>query len=249
LPKIELNKAYLFNLIAILGTTISPYLFFWQSDEETEELRAEHKIGWTSLKRRNPQKSELKQMRWDTVVGMVFSNAIMFFIIVTSAGTLHLQGITQVDTAQQAALALQPIAGQGAYLLFALGIIGTGLLAVPILSGSAAYAVAEVCNWKYGLSRQFSQAKQFYLVMAAGVIVGMILNFMGFDPFRSLYISAVVNGLVAPFLIVMLLLITNNKKIMGKYTNSLVSNILGIITVIVMSAAGIALIVSTVLRK
>jgi NRAMP (natural resistance-associated macrophage protein)-like metal ion transporter len=247
LPQLTWNREYFFNLIAILGTTISPYLFFWQIDEESEELRLAQKATWEQTARRQPEQSELRQMRLGTTVGMVFSNAIMFFIILTTASTLHIQGIKNITTASEAAKALQPIAGNAASFLFAIGVVGVGLLAVPVLSGSAAYAVAQLFNWKYGLNRKFSQAKQFYLVMALGVLAGVGLNFVGLPAFTALYLSAVINGLVAPILIVMLLLITNNSHIMGKHTNSWISNLLGVITVGVMTLAGVALLVTTLL--
>jgi len=225
------------NIVAILGTTISPYLFFWQASEEVEEEIAAH--------RTHISKRSLTDMRLDTVAGMFFSNLIMFFIILTVASTLHANGITSVETAAQAAEALRPFAGDLAFLLFALGIIGTGLLAVPILAGSASYAIAEAFGWHGGLSRVFHDAKGFYGVIIAATLVGLGLTFLGIPPFKLLYQTAVVNGLAAPPLLVLILLVANNKNIMGEHTNGWASNVAGWTIALVMAAAGIALIAWT----
>jgi len=183
-------------------------------------------------------------MKLDTSVGMLFSNIVMFFIIVTTASTLRTHGITHVDTATQAAQALKPLAGNFAFLLFAIGIIGTGLLAVPVLAGSAAYAISEVFNWKEGLNKKFKRAPGFYGVIIVATVIGVIINFLPIKPFKMLYYTAIINGIAAPPIMVLIMLITNNKKIMGKYSNTVFSNIMGWIITIIMAIASIALLVS-----
>jgi len=241
LPHITFSKDYLLNIVAILGTTISPYLFFWQTSQEVEEEVVEGKISAMGVGKPRVTRINVADMHWDTVVGMLFSQAIMFFIIITTAATLHASGITMIDTASQAAEALRPIAGDFAYLLFAVGIIGTGLLAIPILAGSSAYAVAETIGMKEGLSKKSGLAPGFYGVIAASTLVGMLISWSGIDPIKALYYAAALNGLAAPPLMILVLLISNNKKIMGKYVNKRLGNILGWIIVLVMSTAGILL--------
>jgi NRAMP (natural resistance-associated macrophage protein)-like metal ion transporter len=242
IPHIKLSREYIFNLVAIFGTTISPYLFFWQADEEVEEEVAHHKLRTMGkgVPRITPR--DVKQMDRDTVVGMIFSNLITFFIIVTAASTLHLNGITNIETASQAAEALRPLAGNFAYILFALGILGTGLLAIPVLAGSASYAVAEAAGWKEGLYRKFKQAHGFYGVMALATLFGILVNFTPIKPFQMLYYTAALNGVLAPPLMIMILFIANNKKVMGQYTNTRTSNIMGWIITLVMGAGAITLI-------
>jgi Mn2+/Fe2+ NRAMP family transporter len=203
-----LSKVTIMLIVANLGTTISPYLFFWQASEEVEERHSTKPSKATML-------SWLGYMRKDVGVGMVLSNVIMFFIIVTTAATLRAHGLFEVDSAEQAALALRPIAGNFAYILFSLGILGTGLLAVPVLAGSAAYAVAEVFGWHEGLSRTFRQAPQFYLAIAASVVVGVLLTSAGVNPFSLLLWAAVVNGIVSPVMLFILLRIADDRRIMG----------------------------------
>jgi len=181
-------------------------------------------------------------MGFDTIAGMLFSQIIMFFIIITTASTLHLHGITNIATAPQAAEALRPLAGDLAYLLFAAGIIGTGLLAVPILAGSASYAVAETMGWEAGLSKKFREARGFYGVIIASTVVGMLINFFGIDPMKALYYSAAFNGLTAPPLMILIVMIANNADIMGPYTNKRISNILGWTVIFAMTLAGVILI-------
>lgn len=224
LPHFSLHKEYLMNLVAILGTSISPYLFFWQADEEVEEELATHKLRRFGIGIPKINKKDLKAMRLDTAIGMFLSQSIMFFIVVTTASTLGMQGINDITTADQAALALRPLAGDMTYLLFACGIIGTGLLAIPVLAGAASYALAEAFKWQLGLSKKFRQAEGFYLVIALATILGLLINFSSLPPFKMLYYTAIINGIVAPPLMLMILLIANNKKIMGKYTNSRISN-------------------------
>ena len=242
-PAFSWNKEYILNIVAILGTNISPYLFFWQADEEVEEEIEHHKILGFGIGTPIVQKSDFKDLWIDTGIGMFFSNLMMFFIVVTAAATLGAHGITHVDTATQAAQALKPIAGNFASLLFMFGIMGVGLLAVPILTGSASYAVMEAFGWKSGLSKKWREAPAFYGVIILATFVGLFVNFLNIPPFKVLYYTAVLNGLVAPILIVLILMISNNKKIMGKHTNGKLSNILGIFIAIIMTAAGIALFV------
>jgi NRAMP (natural resistance-associated macrophage protein)-like metal ion transporter len=243
LPQIKFSGDYLLNVVAILGTTISPYLFFWQASEEVEEEIADDKISDMGVGTPAVKQKNVDDMDWDTIVGMFFSQAIMFFIIITTAATLHANGITNIGTASQAAEALRPVAGNLAYLLFAAGIIGTGLLAVPILAGSSAYAVAETTGLKAGLSKKSGLAPGFYVVIAASTLIGMLISWLGIDPIKALYYAAALNGLAAPPLMALVILIANNKNIMGKFVNKRISNIAGWMIVLVMAIAGILLII------
>lgn len=235
IPSIQFNQDYLLNLVAILGTTISPYLFFWQASEEVEE---EIDKGKTSVAaRKGVSKVELKWMRTDVISGMLFSNVTMWFIIITTASTLFRAGVHQIDSAPQAAEALRPLAGNFAYVLFAAGILGTGLLAVPILAGSAAYAVTETFKLREGLSLKLRQAPGFYGVIAIATLVGAAMNFLGINPIQALYYTAVLNGVVAPPLLIMIMLISGNKKIMGDKINGPIARILGWLTTIAMTLA------------
>jgi len=245
LPQIKFSKDYMLNVVAILGTTISPYLFFWQASQEVEEAIVDDKIpdigvGTPAVSRKN-----VADMNWDTIIGMFFSQAIMFFIIITTAATLHANGITNIETASQAAEALRPLAGNLAYLLFATGIIGTGLLAVPILAGSSAYAVAETTGLKAGLSKKAGRAPGFYGVIAASTLIGMSINLLGINPIKALYYAAALNGIAAPALMVLVILIANNKDIMGKFVNKRISNIAGWVIVLVMAIAAILFIIDS----
>ncbi len=240
-PHVVFTKGYILNLVAILGTTISPYLFFWQADEEVEEEVAHHKIRAMGLGKPHVTKGDIRSMRWDTALGMLFSNLIMMFIIITTASTLNPLGIRNIDTATQAASALRPVAGNFASLVFAIGIIGTGLLTVPILAGSASYAIAEAFKWKVGLYRKFQQAHGFYGIISIATMLGLLINFVHIPPFKMLYYTAVLNGICAPPLLIFILLIANNKEIMGKYTNTWISNVLGILITLLMAVAAIFL--------
>lgn len=242
LPQIQFSKEYILNIVAILGTTISPYLFFWQASEEVEEEIADGKIAEMGVGKPRVTKRNVATMGRDTNVGMIFSQAVMFFIIITTASTLHANGVTNIATASQAAEALRPVAGDLAYLLFAVGIIGTGLLAVPILAGASAYAVAETTGLKEGLSKKTRLAPGFYGVIAASTLVGMLISWLGIDPIKALYYAAALNGLSAPPLMILIILIANNKKIMGKFVNKRVSQIMGWVIVLVMTLAGLMLI-------
>jgi NRAMP (natural resistance-associated macrophage protein)-like metal ion transporter len=242
IPTIQFDRNYLLNLVAILGTTISPFLFFWQASQEIEEQIDE---GRTTVgSRKGVSKVELKWMRTDVVTGMLLSNVVMWFIIATTASTLFQHGIKNIDSAPKAAEALRPIAGNFAYLLFAAGIIGTGLLAVPILAGSAAYAVAETLKWHKGLYLKLRQAPGFYGVIAFSTLLGFAINLTGINPTQALYYTAVLNGIVAPPLLVMIMLIGNNRSIMKSKVNGRVSNTLGWITTIAMSIAAVALLLT-----
>lgn len=241
-PSFSFTKEYLMSIVAILGTTISPYLFFWQADEEVEEEVAEGKLRQMGAGIPRVNSKDIRLMRLDTIVGMFFSNLVMFFIIVTTASTLGAAGIKNIETADQAALALKPLAGDFAFLLFALGIIGTGLLAVPILAGSASYAISEAFGWREGLYRKFTQAHGFYAVIAIATLVGLLINFTSIKPFQMLYYTAIFNGICAPPLLVLIMLIGNNKKIMGEHTNSNFSNIIGWTITAVMTIALVALV-------
>ncbi len=241
IPTFSLNRDYLINIVAILGTTISPYLFFWQETEEIEEEVKSGKIMGIGRGIPKVSKRDIREMRMDTVAGMFFSNLVMFFIIATTASTLHISGISRIDTADQAAQALRPLAGDFASLLFAAGIIGVGLLSVPILAGSASYAVSEAFGWREGLYRKLTQAHGFYGAITIATALGLFVNFLHIPPFQMLYYTAVLNGIAAPPLMILILLIANNKRIMGGHTNSIWSNTLGVVITIVMSLAAFTL--------
>ncbi|MBP9781741.1 divalent metal cation transporter [Candidatus Woesebacteria bacterium] len=242
LPEFTFSSAYLLNIVAILGTTISPYLFFWQASEEVEEEVKSGKLRSMGAGIPKFTKRDIKDLRIDTTIGMLFSNLVMFFIIVTTASTLGQHGITEIQSADQAAQALRPLAGNFAYLLFAAGIIGTGLLAVPVLAGSAAYAFSEAFGWKEGLYRKFSQAHAFYGVIIIATLVGLLTNFTHIPPFKMLYYTAILNGICAPPLLVLIMLVSNNKKIMNNYTNGTISNMLGWIITVIMSISALAIV-------
>ena len=240
LPSLSFNTRYLTTLIAVLGTTISPYLFFWQASEEAEDVRDNRKerpLKWAPWQARQ----QFDRIRVDTVVGMAFSNVVALFIILTTAATLHAAGIVDVQTSAQAAKALEPLAGRFAFVLFAVGIIGTGLLAVPVLAGSAAYGVAEAFRWRASLERRPREAKRFYGVLAAATIIGLGLNFMGLNPIRALFWSAVINGVVSTPLMVVTMLMSANRKVMGQFTLPRGLRVVGWIATLVMLAASIGL--------
>jgi Mn2+/Fe2+ NRAMP family transporter len=212
-PQFTFDKAHAMALVAIFGTTISPYLFFWQAGQEVEEQHRRH-IKPLCVSPRSAG-AELKRIRTDTLVGMGFSHLVALFIIIATAATLHANGVTEIESAAQAAQALRPIAGDLAFALFAIGIIGTGMLAVPVLAGSAAYAVSEAFGWVEGLDRKPREAKAFYGVIALATLGGVALNFIGIDPMKALYWAAVVNGLLAPPLMFVTMLIASNPVAMG----------------------------------
>jgi len=233
IPSIKFDKDFIGILVAILGTTISPYLFFWQTTMEVEDKKEKSLMV---------NKRIISEMRKDVDFGMLFSNLVMFFIILTTGSVLFNGGIHQIDTVEQAAQALKPLAGNAAYLLFALGVIGTGLLAIPVLSGSLSYIVTESFGWKEGLDKKFQKAKAFYLIIGISLILGLSLNYIGLSPVKALIYSAILYGLTAPVLIAIILHISNNKKIMGKNTNGKISNILGFAALALMTVAGVILI-------
>jgi NRAMP (natural resistance-associated macrophage protein)-like metal ion transporter len=240
-PHVEWSRDFFSVLVAILGTTISPYLFFWQAAQEVEEERAKHR---TLAKRRGATREELDNARADVMAGMFASNAIMYFIILTTSATLHAHGKTSITTAQQAAEALRPLAGAAAYWLFTLGLIGTGILAVPVLAGSCAYAIAEAAAWRGSLDRHPRQAKKFYIVLAVSVALGVGLDYAGFNAIKLLFTTAVINGVLAPPLILIVLLLTSSRDVMGDAVNSRTLSVLGWITFVVMVLAALGLAVA-----
>jgi len=239
IPTVEWSGAYWATLVGILGTTISPYLFFWQASQEVEEERGQGKV--TLKSRKGTTNFQLRKSRDDTLTGMFFSNLIMYFVILTTAATLHAHGTTTISTAREAAEALRPIAGDGAYWLFSLGLIGAGMLGVPVLAGSSAYAIAEGAAWSGSLADRVGPAKGFYGVIAVGLALGLALNYAGFNAVSMLFWSAVLNGVLAPPLIVLVLLVTSNPQIMGKQANPRWLALLGWITVAVMAGATCAM--------
>ena len=241
-PRVVWSSAFLATFVGILGTTISPYLFFWQASQEVEDDRAQGKN--TVAEREGATDNELRIARRDVFIGMFFSNLVMYFIILTTAATLHASGQTNIETAQQAAEALRPLAGKGAYLLFTLGIIGTGLLAVPVLAGSAAYAVAEAKNWRGTLEDRPRLSRKFYAVIAISMIFGLALDFVGFNAVKMLFYSAVLNGVLAPPLVVLVVLLTSSPKIMGKRVSSRPLRYFGWATAAIMTAAAVGMFVT-----
>jgi len=242
IPHFELSSEYWATLVGIFGTTISPYLFFWQASQEVEEERKEGRVS--IQQRKGATNAELRQSRNDVITGMFFSNLIMYFIILTTAATLHAHGKTEIATAQDAAEALRPLAGKGAYWLFSLGLIGAGMLGVPVLAGSSAYAVAEAAAWRGSLSDHPSPGRKFYAVIALGLALGLALDYAGFNAVSMLFWSAVLNGVLAPPLIVIVLLLTNSRKVMGPRLNPVWLTVLGWSTVAVMTAASVAMFIT-----
>ena len=255
-PTIKFDKDFFGILVAILGTTISPYLFYWQVTMEAEDVKATRKLILARrrlIKRdangQNPYKRErnffrllIQKMQLDVNVGMFLSNIVMFFIILATGTALYGAGVKKIDTVEQAAKALQPVAGKASYLLFTVGVIGTGLLAIPVLTGSLSYIVSETFGWKASLDKKFYQAKKFYLVIAGSLVLGLLVNLIGISPIQALVYTAILYGLTSPVLIAVVLHSGNNKKIMKAYTNSRLSNVLGWATFILMTIAAVALI-------
>ncbi len=226
-------------LVAILGTTISPYLFFWQAGQEIEEEKAKGRR--LLVHRRGATSHEIIDRRIDVGVGTFFSNLVMFFIILTTAVTLHQHGILTITTTKEAAQALRPLAGDYAYFLYTIGIVGTGLLAIPTLAGSAAYAFAETFDWTYGLNEKLNSAVSFYLVFIIATLGGVVLDFLNVDPIKALYWTAILNGLLAPFLLVALLLVSNDERIMHGQCSSSITRRVVMLTTVIMFVAGIAM--------
>jgi Mn2+/Fe2+ NRAMP family transporter len=238
LPKFNWDSGGAAMVVGVFGTTISPYLFFWQASEEVEDMQANHRAvalirnGW-------PAGTELRRIRWDTWSGMLFSNVTSYFIILATAVTLHVAGVTNVDTAAKAASALKPLAGQFAYFLFALGILGVGLIGVPVLAGSGAYAFSEAMGWREGLERKTKDARGFYAVIAISVLAALGLQYSPISPMKALFWSAVINGVVAVPLMVVIIILVSRKSVMGEFTASKPIIILGWVATAVMGAAAV----------
>jgi len=233
-PKIHLNKEYLLILVAILGTTISPYLFFWQTSMEVESMRSRKKNIVVD-------KFLLPEMKRDVRYGMFFSALVMYFIILTAGSVLFPAGLHTIDTVEDAAKALQPLAGNLSYALFAIGVIGTGFLAIPVLAGSMSYIISNIFNWQEGLDKKFFEARGFYIVLIISVLVGMLINLTNISPVKALLYTAILYGVTAPVLIGVILHISNNRKVMGEYVNNTSTNIVGFVTLALMSVAAILL--------
>ena len=235
IPTLKFDKAFIAIIVGILGTTISPYLFFWQASVEVEEMK--HKKNHLVV-----GKKIIHEMRKDVDFGMTFSGFVMYFIILTTGTVLYQGGVHQIDTVEQAAMALKPLAGNLAYLLFAVGIIGTGLIAIPVLSGSLSYIFSETFGWAEGLDKKFHEAKGFYVIIAISLLLGLSLNYIGISPIKALIFTAILYGITAPVLIAIILHISNNKTIMGEHVNGLASNIFGFTALAIMTgAAGLLL--------
>lgn len=234
-PQFSFDSNFVTTLVAILGTTISPYLFFWQASEEVEEEKSEGRT--TIAKRKGASDAELRGEKWDTVTGMLFCNLVFYFVILAAASTLHPAGMTNIQSATEAAQALRPLAGNMATILFAIGLIGAGLLAVPVLTGSAAYAVAETFGWRSGLDEKPRHARKFYAVIAASTLVGVLIDFAGINPISALFWTAVINGVIAPPLLVVVMLVSNDRRVLGDRINGTWTNIVGWLATAVMFVA------------
>ncbi|MBK8659217.1 MAG: divalent metal cation transporter [Bacteroidetes bacterium] len=234
IPTLRFDKEFMVILVGILGTTISPYLFFWQASVEVEEMKH-------GKKHLVVNKKIIQAMKGDVDLGMGFSGLVMYFIILTTGTVLYKGGVHNIETVEQAALALKPLAGDLAYGLFAVGVIGTGLIAIPVLSGSLSYIFTETFGWEQGLDKKFHEARGFYVIIALSLLLGLSLNYIGLSPIQSLLYTAVLYGLTAPVLIAMILHISNNRAIMGEYTNSPLMNVLGLAALLLMSAAVVLL--------
>ena len=256
IPTIKFNREFIEILVAILGTTISPYLFFWQVTMEAEDVKeskqlilARRRIAFdneekseTKLKEKNFINLLIKKMQLDVNFGMLLSNMVMYFIILATGVAIFGNGTKQIDTIEQAAKALEPLAGKASYLLFAIGVIGTGFLAIPVLGGSLSYIVSETFGWKGNLDKKYHQAKPFYIVIIIALIISLLINEIGISPVQALIYTAVLYGLTSPILIAIVMHIANNKIIMKEHTNGKLSNVLGVLTLLIMTAAAIALI-------
>lgn len=238
IPHFTFSKEQILIVTGILGTTISPYLFFWQTSQEVEEEISAGKV--TAHMRRGANKKDIRKMRFDVWSGMFLSNLVMFFIIAVCGATLFSHGITNIATASDAALALKPLAGNWAYILFSIGIIGTGMLAVPVLAGSTAYALSESMGWKEGLYRKLNEARAFYGVIIISILVGILINFIGIDPIKALIYSAIANGVVAPVILICIVHMSSSEKIMGIHKNGKVLKFIGWFITIMMSMAALA---------
>jgi Mn2+/Fe2+ NRAMP family transporter len=251
-PNIEFNKEFIMMFVALCGTTLSPYLFFWQTSEEAEEDVVHKKIKEIGKGKPKISKQDIKAMRKDIFVGMAFSVFIMWSIIVTAAGSLNLHGITNIQTADQAAQALEPLvqtfpnSGFIAKIIFAIGIIGTGLLAIPVLASSTAYAFSDTFGWTEGLSKKFKQAKSFYLTIVISTIIGLFFNFSGIEPIKALIYAAIINGVISIPILVIIMKISNDKKLLGQNVNGKISNTIGVLTMIIMTIPVIFMILTSI---
>ncbi|WP_421917507.1 NRAMP family divalent metal transporter [Mesorhizobium sp.] len=234
-PQVTLNPDTATVVVGVFGTTISPYLFFWQASEEVEDMKGAPPL----IEDASASRSELRRLGWDTWSGMLYSDLTAYFIILATAVTLHVSGVTDIETAAQAASALRPLAGDFAYLLFALGILGVGLIGVPVLAGSAAYALAETMGWKSGLERKAKDARGFYGVIGVSVLAALVIQYRPISPMKALFWSAVINGIVAVPLLVVIILLASKKSVMGSFTSSRPILLLGWVTTVVMAAAAV----------
>lgn len=250
IPKLQTNNNYWMMIVAVLGTTISPYLFFWQASQEAQLRQTndlmQDLLNETVAQSQRFMKEHLSRIKLDTVVGMLFSNIVAFCVMLATAMTLHQQGITDIQTTKQAAEALRPIAGEFAFTLFALGVIGTGMLAMPVLAGSAAYAVADIFEWRSGLDHTLQEAKGFYMVLICATAVGVLINFTAIDPINALIWSAVTNGVIAVPIMAMMLWVGTNKNILGQYTLNKFHTILGWFATFIMFSAVLAMVYSSI---
>src|SRR5438132_1471150 len=242
IPRLSFDPAFLSMLVAILGTTISPYLFFWQADQEVEEEISFGRI--TLAQRRGASDAEMKYASWDVRLGMLLSNAVMYFIILATAATLFKTGQTNIQSATEAAQALEPLAHGAASLLFAIGLIGSGFLAVPVLTGCSAYALTESFGGRSGFNQKLRRAKFFYAVIIVSTLVGVLINFIGINPIRALSLAAIINGFLEPPLLVAIMLVANNRHLMGNRVHGRWSNILGWTTTVIMFVAAVALVLT-----
>jgi NRAMP (natural resistance-associated macrophage protein)-like metal ion transporter len=244
IPAVSFDRRFLVTLVAILGTTISPYMWFWQASQEVEEMvdKGQRRL-W---QRRGASDAELRYAAWDVIIGMVASNVVMYFIILSSGATLFRSGHTDIQSAHDAAEALRPLAGDAASTLFALGLIGAGMLAVPVLTGSAAYALGEVFGWRVGFEKSLYRAREFYGVLCVSTLLAAELNFLGVNPIDALFWTAVIFGFLAPPILVAMMAVANNRRIMGDKVNGLATNVLGWATTAIMAVAAVALVVTTV---
>jgi Mn2+/Fe2+ NRAMP family transporter len=243
IPTLSSEPAFWTTVVAILGTTISPYLFFWQASEEAEDTKEDpQRKPLLEAPRQGPD--AIERIRLDTYIGMAFSNAVALAIMITTAATLHQAGITDIESSSQAAEALRPVAGPFAFTLFTLGIVGTGLLAVPVLAGSAAYALGEARKWPIGLARKPKEAKAFYLAIATATLIGILINFSPINPIKALYWSAVINGIVAVPVMAIMMLMAVNAKVMGEFRIPLPMRVIGWVATVVMALAVIGMAVT-----
>jgi NRAMP (natural resistance-associated macrophage protein)-like metal ion transporter len=245
MPSLQFNGEFLSLLVAVIGTTLSAYLYTWQSNEEVEEEIA---MGRTHLaERQGATREELRQTRWDIIIGMLFSNVIMYFIMLSTASTLYKTGTTEISTAAEAAQALEPLAGRAASLLFAVGVVAVGFLAVPVMTTGAAYDLCQALGWMHSLHAKPAEAKKFYAAIVGFTLVAMAMNFLGFNPMKALVVSGIVQGFSTPPLLLLIMLMTNNRAIMGAQVNSRGLNVLGWVTTAAIFAATLGLVVSWLL--